>query len=191
MCTPAHGARLFATLVAFRALSQSRPMSARKPSFAAEAATPEASLVEADLYQVVGYQLAQASIVTGRLFAEGVGKSFELRPVEFTVLKLIADNPDVSARQLSRALAVTPPNITMWVDRLVERGLVTRERSATDGRAQHLRTTEAGAVLAQAACQAVITSERAVLATALSAAEQAMLVELLHKLACCRPSSGA
>jgi DNA-binding MarR family transcriptional regulator len=161
-------------------------MSIPKPAPSPSLFTPEAQLAEAELHHIVGYQLAQASIVTAQLFNENVGKPLELRPVEFTVLMLIADNPGVSARHLSRALAMTPPNITMWVDKLEERGLVTRERSATDGRAQNLSTTEAGLQLARQSCQALAQAERQVLGAGLSVAEQAILVELLHKLACCR-----
>ena len=161
-------------------------MVTRKAVHSPNPLTPEAQLAEAELHHIAGYQLAQASIVTAQLFIEHVGKPFELRPVEFTVLKLIADNPGVSSRQLSRALAMTPPNITMWVDKLVERGFVTRERSATDGRAQHLTPTEAGQTLARESCQVLREAESDVLNTALSPAEQAMLIELLHKLACCR-----
>jgi DNA-binding MarR family transcriptional regulator len=102
------------------------------------------------------------------------------------MLTLIAENPGVSARHLAKALAVTPPNITLWVDKLSERGLVQRERSTTDGRAQHLSTTEAGTTLARQAVKALRDAERAALSQGLSAAEQAILAELLHKLARCR-----
>jgi DNA-binding MarR family transcriptional regulator len=167
-------------------MTEWRPMATHKAPRQPDTTTPEAQLAEAELHHITGYQLAQASIVTAQLFIEHVGKPFELRPVEFTVLMLIADNPGVSSRQLSRALAMTPPNITMWVDKLVERNLVTRERSATDGRAQHLSTTEAGLALARQSCQVLREAERMALGAALSPAEQALLIELLHKLACCR-----
>ena len=52
-------------------------------------ATPAGRLVEASLHHVLGYQLAQATIVTDAVFAERVGTPFDLRPVEFTVLCLI------------------------------------------------------------------------------------------------------
>ncbi|NDY93657.1 MarR family winged helix-turn-helix transcriptional regulator [Ideonella livida] len=160
-------------------------MPARKP-LSPDDTTPEAPLHEGALGPVIGYQLAQATIVTSQVFAATAGRGLDLRPVEFTLLTLIAENPGVSARQLSRALAVTPPNITMWVDKLSERGLVTRERSATDGRAQHLSTTPAGTELARQAVRALREAERETLARGLSAAEQAILAELLHKLARCR-----
>ena len=147
--------------------------------------TPLARLSEAGMHHIVGYQLAQAAITTTQVFAEQVGAPFDLRPVEFTMLSLIHENPDVSARQLARALAVTPPNITVWIDRLEKRGLVKRERSTTDARAQHIRATTAGAALARKSVNRLRESEGDAMA-ALSTAERAMLVELLHKVARCR-----
>lgn len=147
--------------------------------------TPYGRLAEAGLHGILGYQLAQAAIATTRVFTERVGQPFELRPVEFTILTLVHENPGVSARQLADALAVTPPNITMWIDKLERRGLIERERSTTDRRAQHIRTTRDGAALARQALERVLDGEQAALAT-LSPAERAMLVELLHKVACCR-----
>lgn len=147
--------------------------------------TPEGGLGEAALKYITGYQLAQAAIATTEVFQAQVGGPFELRPVEFTVLTLIHENPGVSGRQLARALGVTPPNITMWIDRLEERALVIRERSATDGRAQHLSATPKGSTLARNAVQRLLDGEQEALAT-LSAAERAILLELLHKAALCR-----
>jgi DNA-binding MarR family transcriptional regulator len=147
--------------------------------------TPLGRLDEAGMHAILGYQLAQATIVSTRVFTDRIGAVFELRPVEFTILALVDANPGVSARQLADALAVTPPNITMWIDKLEGRGFVQRERSSTDRRAQHIRATTQGAALARKAVQLAIEGEQDALA-ALSPAERAMLVELLHKVALCR-----
>jgi DNA-binding MarR family transcriptional regulator len=144
--------------------------------------TPFGRLEEAGLHQILGYQLAQATIVTTQVYMDEVGTPFELRPFEFTGLSLVDENPGVSAKQLARALAVTPPNITMWIDRLEQRALIERERSSIDRRAQHIRATPAGAKLARKAVALLIAGEQQALST-LSSAERAMLVELLHKAA--------
>ncbi|MCW5665270.1 MAG: MarR family transcriptional regulator [Piscinibacter sp.] len=158
-------------------------MNAKTP--AARDQTPYGRLTEAGLHGILGYQLAQAAITTTRVFSERVGQPSELRPVEFTILTLVHENPGVSARQLADALAVTPPNITMWIDKLERRGLIERERSTTDRRAQHIRTTPAGTTLARQSVEQVLEGEQTTLA-ALSPAERAMLIELLHKVARCR-----
>jgi DNA-binding MarR family transcriptional regulator len=99
-------------------------------------------------------------------------------------------NPDVTARQLARGLAVAPPNIAVWLYRLESRGLVSRTRSESDARMQHVRTTRAGAALARGATQRLLDAESEALA-GLSAAERAMLIELLHKLAMARKRGAA
>ncbi len=158
----------------------------RRPADAAAAErTPQARLAEAGLHGVIGYQLAQASIVTTQVFAAAVGKKSRLRPVEYTMLALIDANPEVTARQLARGLAVTPPNIAVWIERLQSRGLVLRSRSRTDARLQHIRVSAMGAKLVREATKRLQDGEAAVLA-ALSLAERAMLIELLHKVALAR-----
>ncbi len=147
--------------------------------------TPLGRLVETGLHDIVGYQLAQAAIAGHQVFMRQVGEPFELRPVEFTILALIEKNPGVSAKQLAQALAVTPPNITMWMDKLEGRGLVERERSTTDRRAQHIRTTPAGSTLARKSVELLVGGETESFAV-LSRAERALLLELLHKVARCR-----
>ena len=144
--------------------------------------TPAGRLSEASLHLLLGYQLAQASIVTDAVFAAQVGAPFELRPVEYTVLALIHENPDVSATRLAKALAVTAPNIAAWIDRLEKRDLVQRIPHATDRRAQHLRATREGAALARKATEAVLAGEQTAL-DGLSQGERMILVELLHKVA--------
>ena len=146
--------------------------------------TPAGRLEEAGLQGVLGYQLAQAAIVTHELFARHVGKPFGLRPVEYTVLTLIDENPGGSLAQLARALAVTAPNITTMVDRLESRGWVARRQSEQDRRTQVLRTTAEGSALVRRATQEIQEAERTALP--LTPGERGMLLELLHKVACAR-----
>lgn len=155
------------------ALTGAEPDSAR---------TPAGDLVEARLGALVGYQLAQATVAANRVFREQVGEPLDLRPVEYTLMTLIAANPGSSSSALAQALAVTAPNITMWIDRLTERGWVKRRQSSADRRRQELRLTADGARLVDRATDRLIDAERAAFG-GLSRAEQAMLLELLHKLA--------
>ncbi len=175
-------------------MNRARPSAgARKPARQPAAATvtpvadltPFGRLAEAALHHILGYQLAQASVATTRVFGREVGEALELRPVEFTVLALIEENPGVSAQQLARALALSAPNITLWIDRLERRQLIVRERSTTDRRAQHIRTTAAGSAMAREAIARIGVGELRSI-DVLSAAERALLIELLHKVAGCR-----
>jgi DNA-binding MarR family transcriptional regulator len=161
-------------------------MTRKTTPLATEDRTPLTRLREGDVHAIVGYQLAQAAIVTNQVFDDQVGHARGgLRRVEFTILALVQVNRDVTARQLARALAVTPPNIAIWLDKLESRGLVARERSVNDARMQHVRLTPRGTALVERSVQALLEGERIAL-DGLSAAERAMLVELLHKVALSR-----
>ena len=139
-------------------------------------------LDEGGIHDLLGYQLAQASIVTDIDFKQQVGLPHALRPVEFTVLQLIKENPAVTPTRLARALAVTTPGITVWLDRLTGRSLVVRKRSDTDGRAQHLQLTPAGKSLVTQTLKLLMAAD-AVSMQHLSEGERRILVELLRKVA--------
>jgi len=146
--------------------------------------TPAGRMEEASLQKVLGYQLAQAAIVTDAIFLEQAGKPFNLRPVEYTVLTLIAENPGGSLVRLARALCVTAPNITAMVDKLEAKGLIARQASEEDRRAQVLHVTAKGADVVRKATRKIVEAESALLP--LSPGEQAILAELLHKVALAR-----
>jgi DNA-binding MarR family transcriptional regulator len=144
--------------------------------------TPQGDLVDIDLHAILGYQMAQASVVTNSVFKRHVGEPEGLSKVEFCMLALIRRNPDVSAKQLALALAVTPPNIAMALEKLEARGWIARSRGTRDARIQHVRLTEQGDEVARRCSAALLEGEREAVKT-LSPAEWAMLAELLHKLA--------
>ena len=147
-----------------------------------ESLTPAGDLIAPRLDRLVGYQLAQATIAADRVFRRQVGQPFDLRPVEYTLLALIADNPGCSSSAMAQALALTAPNMSMWIDRLVARGWVQRRTSRTDRRKQELNLSARGATLVAEASARLLEGERAAF-QGLSAAERAMLLELLHKVA--------
>lgn len=154
----------------------------RRTASPAAIQTPEGHLAEDSLSQVTGYQLAQASVMTNRVFDAQVRGPLGLRQVEFTLLALALDNPGVTPVRMAKALALTPASITMAVDRLSGLGLIRREASTTDRRAQHLVLTPDGERVASEAIQKVREGEGLRLA-ALTPAERLMLLELLRKVA--------
>ena len=142
---------------------------------------PGATLDQSGMQHLMGYRLTLAEVASRRVFQRHIGTPFKLRPVEFTILVLLLANGSATPKQLAQTLGLPPPNVTVLVDRLVERALMQRERSATDGRAMDLRLTDKGAELARRVQRVSQTMEAGLLAP-LSAGERAMLAELLHKL---------
>jgi DNA-binding MarR family transcriptional regulator len=148
-----------------------------------ESATPgDAALDTAGIDHLLGFRLALAEVSARQVFQRHIGVPFKLRPVEFTLLMLLGANPGATPTRLAQALRLSPPNVTVLVDRLAARHLVQRQRSQDDGRATILQLTAAGAELAQRAHLASRTMEQGLL-KALTPGERALLGELLHKLA--------
>jgi len=143
---------------------------------------PAASELDASrMAHLVGYAASRAAITLRKVFAKHMAP-LDLKIVEFSILMLVAQNPQVNQKQLGQALDISAPNMAVTLDRMVERGWVERVRSMKDRRAQNIHLTAAGAQLVQRAEKIAATMEAPSLAM-LSAAERALLIELLHKVA--------
>jgi DNA-binding MarR family transcriptional regulator len=110
-----------------------------------------------------------------------VTAAFNLRPVEFTILQLLKEGQCTTPGQMSKELQMSPPSMSVWLDKLTERGLIQRSKSGNDGRAQFLQLTKAGEKLSDQSYEALIQSEKKLLSD-LSPGEQILLLEILHKL---------
>jgi len=150
------------------------------PAGGARPAPPTLSL--GVLSDVLGYHIAQAAVTTVDTFERHVGQPFGLRKVEYSLLLLLLANGPLTPKRLGQALALSAPNLTQLLDRLQDRALIRRERSATDGRSQNIVLTDAGQHLAEAGAAAAEPMERE-LDDRLSRAERMMLIELLRKVA--------
>lgn len=146
-----------------------------------EEAGHHAPLDQSVLRHVLGHHVSLADVPSKTLFFRHIGAPLGLRPVEFSLLVLVQANRDVTQTQLTHALALSAPNLTLLLDKLVERDLILRERSDSDRRVQHVRLTRDGAATARKALAASHEMERE-WSRHLSAAEKAMLVELLQKV---------
>lgn len=138
------------------------------------------ALDESGLTHLVGYATTRASITMRRLFARNF-EPLDLKVVEYSILMLVAANPQVNQRRLGEALDISAPNMAVMLDRLVERGWVERVRSTEDRRAMHIHLTPAGVELVARAEKIAATMENPAL-RALSTAERALLIELLQKI---------
>ena len=132
------------------------------------------------MQHLLGYALAQARVATNRVFFDAVGGPLQLRPVEFSLLMLLRDNDGITQRDLVAALSLNAPNLTTLITRMQERGVLIRERSDTDRRAQLIRLTAEGLELAAQARSAAATME-APIRKRYTAGEWALLLELLHR----------
>ena len=150
------------------------------PTTPRDDAGPDA-LDQSRLTHLVGYAASRAAIEMRKVFARCLGP-LDLKVVEFSILMLVASNTDTNQKRLGQALEVSAPNMAVTIDRMVERGWVERVRSTKDRRAMHIHLTATGRELVGRAEKIAATMEAPAL-RALSAAEKALLIELLMKVA--------
>jgi DNA-binding MarR family transcriptional regulator len=144
--------------------------------------TPDGTLNQDDLKRYPGYLLARARYQAFRNYERHVGRPYDLKPVEFSILVLLQSNDDVSQVELAQAMGVAAPNMTGILHRLEARGLVERQRSESDKRKQFIVLTAQARSLLREAQAAGKGMDKEWLAR-LSRAEVAMLMELLDRLA--------
>ena len=149
------------------------------PTSSPSSATDNA-LDTSNLELLVGYHVRRASLATTGLFMECM-EPFSLRPVDFSVLNLLQQNADITARQVCRALGVLPPNLVSVITALEKRGAVVRRPHARDKRSEILQLTASGKKLIEKAQQAAFASDMAA-TERLTARDRTALVRLLKKL---------
>lgn len=111
------------------------------PPYALEPAAEHAE-VRAALHELVGRFLADY---------ERAAQAHGLTLTQARVLGFAACEP-LSQRRLAERFGCDPSNISVLVDRLVERELVERRPDPADGRVKLIAATDAGHALAQRCC---------------------------------------
>lgn len=132
------------------------------------------------LESLVGYNARRATLVIVDAFLKHMAV-YDLRPVDFSVLSLIAHNPGITSRQLCSALNIQPPNLVGMVNALEKRALVARQPHPHDGRAMGLHLTPSGKKMTRSAEQTAARIEEDATAR-LSASERKTLMQLLKKI---------
>ncbi|HZN47280.1 MAG TPA: MarR family transcriptional regulator [Ramlibacter sp.] len=132
------------------------------------------------LESLLGYNARRAALAVIGVFLERM-QPFQLKPVDFSVLSVIAHNPGITSRQLCTALGILPPNLVGMVNALEQRELVVRRPHPRDGRAMGLHLTPSGQKLMRDAEKTAAALEADV-ASRLTPAEQRTLIGLLKKV---------
>lgn len=161
-----------------------RPRAPRKTAVHTEApGAPDAPTTDVDtryLETLLGYNARRAALAIISVFLQRMAP-YGLRPVDFSVLTLIAHNPGITSRQICATLDILPPNLVGMIKHLQKRGLIERRPHPTDRRAQGLHLTPAGEQL-QRKAQVTATALEKDAAHDLTPAEHKTLIRLLQKV---------
>jgi DNA-binding MarR family transcriptional regulator len=161
-----------------------RPRSPRKTAEPVARTTPladsEGRIDTSYLETLLGYNARRAALAVIGVFLQRMAP-YGLRPVDFSVLTLIAHNPGITSRQICAALDILPPNLVGMIKSLDKRGLIERRPHPTDRRAQGLHLSPSGRKL-QKDAQATATKLERDVASRLSEQELDLLKELLQRV---------
>lgn len=128
----------------------------------------------------MGYNARRAALMVMGVFKERMA-TYQLQPVEFSVLHLVGRNPGITSRQVCSALNIQPPNLVRLLARLHERGLIERHPHPQDARALSLALSHEGYKLLAKVEPAIAQLEIDATAS-LSAEERTTLIALLQKI---------
>jgi DNA-binding MarR family transcriptional regulator len=112
----------------------------------------------------LGFRLRRVQNHLSRDFHQ-MTKAWDLRAGMFSALEIIAANDGISQAMLSEEVGLDKSALVPLVDDLERRGWVTRTRSTTDRRRNHLSITATGAAELDALMEQMSHSEAKALAT--------------------------
>ena len=145
------------------------------------AAPPAVDSVDTSFLEtLLGYNARRTSLAVIEVFMQRMAP-FGLKPVDFSVLSLVAHNPGITSRQLCNTLGILPPNLVGMVGALEKRDLIERKPHPRDGRAMGLHLTTAGEKLMRQA-EPTAAKLEAEVASRLTATELKTLIKLLQKV---------
>ena len=127
------------------------PTPTEPPAVPDEPRTPDPSPTESDsdfAETLVGYNLRRAYAALLQHF-NAYFSPFDIRPVQFTLLGHLYNNPDASQSQVGKVLDVQRANLVTLLDELEQRGLLRREPSRDDKRSRVLNLTAEGKQLTE------------------------------------------
>lgn len=132
------------------------------------------------LESLVGYNARRAVLQIIELFISRM-TDHDMRPVQFSVMSLIARNPGITSRQLCDVLGMMSSNLVAMVRSLEKRNLISRKPHPNDGRATGLYPTRAGTALVQVG-EKTISALEIEATSGLTTSERQTLIRLLKKI---------
>jgi MarR family transcriptional regulator, temperature-dependent positive regulator of motility len=135
----------------------------------------------AKMHEMPGHLVRRFQQIAVAIFhAEVTRAGFDLTPVQYAALATVEANPDLDQITLAGLIAYDRTTIGGVVDRLVHKGLLTRQASETDRRSRVLKVTPEGGKTLRDVLPAVEAAQRTML-RGLSPDESETLLRLLRK----------
>jgi len=104
----------------------------------------------APLRELIGYALRRAQGAVYADLNDGLAR-LELRPLQYTMMLIISENPGMSQTGVCDALGMQKANCVPSMSELERRGFIIRRKSAADARSYELHLTAKGRRILQRA----------------------------------------
>ncbi len=141
--------------------------------------TPPSDAQVHDLRDAISTLMRVFKIAEGAAPGSDVGK---LSPAEAETLIFVQSHPRCAARDVAEHLAVVPTTCSTILNRLVQRGLILRERTEENRRVVQLSATQAGRASVAAILRDQADNARSML-TALDDEERGAFLEAIKRIA--------
>jgi DNA-binding MarR family transcriptional regulator len=109
--------------------------------------------------ELIGYALRRAQGTVYADLNDGLAR-LELRPLQYTLMLIVSQNPGVSQSGVCDALGIQKANCVPAMSELERRGFVVRRKSAADARSYELHLTAKGRRILQRAGEVQSLHER-------------------------------
>ena len=104
----------------------------------------------APLRELIGYALRRAQGAVYADLYDGLSR-LELRPLQYTLMLIVAENPGASQSGVCDALGIQKANCVPSMSELERRGFIIRKKSTVDARSYELHLTAKGRRILQRA----------------------------------------
>lgn len=131
-------------------------------------------------YSRSGHLIRRLNQISVAMFLDATA-DFDITPRQFAALNMIREVPNIDQVSLSNMIAVDRTTIVKVLDRLADKGLITRSRSPTDRRTNFLNATPKGLELLRRIEPILDRNDQRILSS-LTRADQRKFMELLTQL---------
>jgi DNA-binding MarR family transcriptional regulator len=134
-----------------------------------------------EIYEMPGHLVRRLNQAATALFIEEATKAgYDMTPVQYGALAAIREWPGLDQATLAAHIAYDRVTIGGVVDRLVQKGLITRQVSRKDRRARELYLTDAGKIALDLLRPFVLHMQELLL-EGLTESERSQFIDLLKK----------
>jgi MarR family transcriptional regulator, temperature-dependent positive regulator of motility len=142
---------------------------------------PKSGKVVSALDRSPSHLLHRALKLALDIYAEEVGEA-EITQRQYAVLTAVSAQPDATQNDLVRLTGIDRSTLADLVQRMIDKGLLARERSATDARANAVSVAPAGAAALKAVAPKAAAADARLLKRLAGGGRRAAFVGLLRDL---------